>query len=96
MQLGIFVVYAFDGPRATRIAISTVIGVSIMVPIIAALLHMQMELIGNTRIASIPIPSLRINTASVVATFVDLIFLAIAWEYLGKPNLNLKLWSRAF
>ena len=27
---------------------------------------------------------------------VILIFLAMAWEYLGKPNLNLKLWLRAF
>ncbi len=96
LLLGIFVVYAFDGPRATRIAISTVIGVSIMVPIVAALLHMQMALIGGAETSYIPMPSLRINTASVVATFIDLIFLAIAWEYLGKPNLNLKLWSRAF
>jgi hypothetical protein len=26
----------------------------------------------------------------------DLIFLAIAWEYLGKPKLGIKLWMRAF
>ena len=96
LLLGIFVVYAFDGPRATRIAISTVIGVSIMVPAIAALLHIQVGMIGSSRIAYIPMPSLRINTASVVTTFIDLVFLAIAWEYLGKPNFNLKLWSRAF
>ena len=28
--------------------------------------------------------------------FIDLVFLAMAWEYFGKPNLNLKLWLRAF
>ncbi len=96
LLLGVFVVYAFDGPRATRIAISTVIGVSIMVPLIAAGLHLQMDLIGSSRIGHVPLPSLRINIASVVATLIDLVFLAVAWEYLGKPDLNLKLWLRAF
>lgn len=94
--LSIFVVYVFDGPRATRIAISTVIGVSILVPVIAAFLHLQMNMIGSSRISYVPLPSLRINAASVAATLIDLVFLAMAWEYLGKPNLNLRLWSRAF
>src|SRR5262245_37236255 len=35
LLLGVFVVYVFDGPRATRVAISTIAGVSIMVPLIA-------------------------------------------------------------
>lgn len=96
LLLGVFVVYVFDGPQATRIAISTIVGVSAMVPIVAAALHMQMDLIGSARISYIPLPSMRINTASVVATLIDLVFLAIAWEFLGKPNLNIKLWLRAF
>jgi uncharacterized PurR-regulated membrane protein YhhQ (DUF165 family) len=96
LLLGIFVVYVFDGPKATQIAISTVAGVSIMVPVIAAALHRQMALIGNARPALVPLPSLRINSASVAATLVDLLFLAMAWEFLGKPPLNLTLWLRAF
>ncbi len=96
LLLGVFVVYVFDGPRATRIAISTVAGVSIMMPLVAVALHYQTRLVEAAGIAYIPLPSLRINAASVVATLVDLIFLAVAWEYLGKPNLNLKLWIRAF
>lgn len=96
LLLGVFVVYVFDGPRATRIAISTVAGVSIMVPLIAVALHYQMQLVGSASIASVPLPSLRTNTASVVTTLVDLVFLAMAWEYFGKPALNLKLWLRAF
>ena len=96
LLLGVFVVYVFDGPHATRIAISTIVGVSAMVPIVAAVLHIQMNLIGSSRIAYIPLPSFRINTASVMATLIDLVFLAVAWEYLGKPRLNLKLWLRAF
>ncbi|RJP88874.1 MAG: hypothetical protein C4518_10675 [Desulfobacteraceae bacterium] len=96
LLLGVFVVYVFDGPKATRIAISTIIGVSAMVPLVAATLHMQMDLIGKAPIPYVPVPSFRINSASVAATLVDLVFLAMAWEYLGKPNLNLKLWIRAF
>ena len=96
LLLGVFVVYVFDGPRATRIAISTILGVSIMVPVIAAALHFQTGLIGNTPLEYVPMPSLRINVASVLTTLIDLIFLAIAWEYLGKPSLDLNLWLRAF
>ncbi|MCK5836510.1 MAG: hypothetical protein KAH09_04535 [Desulfobacula sp.] len=96
LLLSVFVVYVFDGPRDTRIAISTVVGVSAIVPIIAAVLHIQMDLIGNARIAYVPLPSLRINLSSIFAALVDLVFLAMTWEFLGKPNLNLKLWSRAF
>lgn len=96
LLLGVFVVYVFDGPRSTRIAISTVVGVSIMVPLIAATLHFQAGLVPNGSIAHVPLPSLRINTASVLATIIDLVFLAIAWEYLGKPALGMRLWMRAF
>lgn len=96
LLLGVFVVYVFDGPRATRIAISTVIGVSVMVPVIALVLHFQMKISGHTPLGYIPIPSFRINAASVIATLMDLIFLAICWEYLGKDKLRLNLWFRSF
>lgn len=96
LLLGVFVVYVFDGPRATRIAISTVAGISIIVPVIALILHAQIRLSDSPPIGHVPIPSLRINTASVLATVADLIFLAISWEFLGKPRINLPLWLRSF
>jgi uncharacterized PurR-regulated membrane protein YhhQ (DUF165 family) len=96
LLLGVFVVYVFDGPRATRIAISTIAGVSIMVPVVAVILHFQAQLAGHGALDYVPIPSLRINTASVLTTIADLIFLAIAWEFLGKPGFYLPLWARAF
>jgi len=96
LLLGVFVVYVFDGPRATRIAITTVAGISIMVPVIAAVLHLQANLISGIPLSHVPMPSLRINTASVVATLIDLVFLAVAWEYFGKPALGMQLWLRAF
>ena len=45
---------------------------------------------------AVPLPSLRINTASVVATLLDLIFLAMAWEFLGQPRLRIDLWFRTW
>jgi len=96
LLLGVFVVYVFDGPRATRIAISTVAGVSIMVPLIALVLHLQMKISGHPLLSYIPVPDLRINASSVFATVLDLVFLAIAWEYLGKPKLEIRLCLRAF
>ena len=96
LLLGIFVVYVFDGPHATRIAISTVAGVSIIAPLMALALQFQITFIGNMPTSYIPTPSLRINLASVITTIIDLVFLAMAWEYLGKPVLKMKLWMRAF
>ncbi len=96
LLLGTFVVYVFDGPYATRIAISTVVGVSAITPAIAALLRLQIELVGNGAVSNIPLPSLRINAASVATTLVDMVFLAMAWEFLGKRNLHFRLWIRAF
>jgi hypothetical protein len=96
LLLGVFVVYVFDGPRATRIAISTIIGVSIMVPIVTMILHWQIHLAGPTQATYFPPQSVRIYTASILAAFADLIFLAMAWEFLGKPEFRVKLWVRAF
>lgn len=96
LLLSVFVVYVFDGPRATRIAISTIAGVSVMVPIIAMVLQLQLKLSNAPAIAHVPDPSLRINLASVFTTVADLIFLAMAWEFLGKPRLQMSLWLRSF
>ncbi|MHB1349515.1 MAG: hypothetical protein ACYCYR_06550 [Desulfobulbaceae bacterium] len=96
LLLGVFVIYVFDGPRATRIAISTIVGVSAMVPLIAVALHYQTRIVGEPSLAYVPLPSLRINVASIAATVMDLVFLAIAWEFFGKPNLRIQLWLRAF
>lgn len=96
LLLGIFVVYVFDGPYQTRIAISTIVIVSAMVPIIAATLHLQMNLLESENLSSIPLPSLRINIASIVTTMLDFVFLAISWEFLGKRKLKLSLWSRSY
>lgn len=96
LLLGVFVVYVFDGPRATRIAISTVIGVSIMVPVVTMILHWQIKMAGPEQANFFPPQSLRVYTASILTALADLVFLAVAWEFLGKPQFKVKLWLRAF
>lgn len=97
LLLGVFVVYVFDGPRATRIAILTIIGLGVMVPLVTAALHFQIRISDHVdEAAYFPPQSLRIYTASILAAFADLIFLAMAWEFLGKPRLKMPLWLRSF
>ena len=94
--LGVFIVYVFDGPEVTRRVIVMVIGVSILVPLVLASLDYQMNVLGFGGSDMIPVPKFRINTASVVATFLDLVFLAVAWEFLGKPKFRMPLWLRSY
>ena len=97
LLLAVFVVYVFDGPRATRIAISTIIGVSIMVPLVTMVLHWQIKHSGGAdQIDYFPPQAIRIYVASIVAALADLIFLAISWEFLGTPKFHLRLSVRAF
>ncbi len=96
LLLGVFVLYVFDGPKSTRVAIATVAGISALTPIVASVLHVQMGFTVQGVLASVPTPSLRINTASVLTTIVDLVFLAIAWEFLGKINPEKNTWLRAY
>ena len=96
LLLGVFVVYVFDGPRATRVTILTIAGVSAMMPLIAVVIHMQTAITGSAPIGYIPLPSLRINAASVAATVADLFFLAIAWELLGRSKFQGWTWLRSF
>lgn len=96
LLLGVFVIYVFDGPKVTRVMILTIVGVSAIVPLIAMFLHMQNALINDVPLQDVPVPNLRINTASIFTTLVDLIFLAITWEFLGKTYLNIRLGMRTF
>ncbi|WP_051272130.1 sensor domain-containing diguanylate cyclase [Fundidesulfovibrio putealis] len=96
LLLGVFVVYVFDGPRATRVAILTIVGVSALVPLVSVVLHLQMHLSSTTPLSYVPIPSLRINIASVLTTLADLLFLAISWEYLHGRLRSVPLLAKAF
>ena len=86
LLLGVLVVYVFDGPQATQRAIFIIIGASVLTPIAAAAVHTQAHLGGLADQAGVPVPSLRINTASVITSLVDFIFLAITWESFNRTR----------
>ncbi|WP_335334113.1 hypothetical protein [Kiritimatiella glycovorans] len=96
LLLGVFVVYAFDGPPATRLAILTVAGVSALTPLVAAVIHFQFQFSDPSALAAVPVPSLRINSASVLTTIADLLFLAMIWEVFGRAGMKMRLWLRTY
>jgi uncharacterized PurR-regulated membrane protein YhhQ (DUF165 family) len=96
LLFGVFVVYVFDGPRATRVAIAAVVGLSVLVPLVAFVVRARTHLCGFDPLGLVPAPSLRNNVASVVAAVADLLFLAVSWEYLGKSRVGAHLWLRTF
>lgn len=94
--LSAFVVYVFDGPAPSRLAILVILTISTMMPLIAQGIHAQAAFFPPHTLQFIPQPSLRINFASVCTTLADLFFLAIAWEILGRPFLRIPLWLRTY
>lgn len=95
LMLGAFVVYVFDGPRILKMVIFTIIGLCIVIPLATLALHWQAQ--GSGVVANhLPPQSLRIYSSSVFATFMDFIFLAVAWEFLGKPQFRIRRWLRTF
>jgi hypothetical protein len=96
LLLGVFVVYVVQGPQPTRLVMTMVVVISIMMPAIAYILHAQHLLSDGHPLAVIPSPSLRINSASVFTTLLDLVFLAVVWEFLGQPRFRVRLWMRTY
>jgi len=96
LMLGVFVIYAFEGPRITQALIFAVSSVLVVMPVTALLLHGQNNLLGHAPLAFIPMPDWRINLASVTTTLLDLAFLCVVWEFLGTPALRIKLHVRTF
>ncbi len=96
LLLGVFVVYVLDGPQQTRRSIFTIARVSILMPIVVGIVHTQLVISGVSPTGLIPSPAIRSNIVSVVTIIADLVFLAIAWELSGKPDLRLKMWLRVF
>ncbi|MEJ2480209.1 MAG: diguanylate cyclase [Acidihalobacter sp.] len=96
LLLAVFVIYVFDGPKAARTAISTIVGISVLVPLFAMALHLQMLLSSTTPLGQVPVPSLRINAASVLTTLADMVFLAVAWEYMHHRFQRVPMVVRTF
>ncbi len=96
LLLGVFVIYVFEGPRATRHLILTILLVSALVPCVAWILHIQNALLPGSPLMDVPHPSLRINIASVLTTLANLIVLAIIWEAFGGTRRKVHLMLRTF
>ena len=96
LLLGVFVVYVFDGPRATRVSILMMIGVQALVAVISLVLNLQLRLSNTIPLVLMPVPSLRVNLASVLTNLTDMLFLGVCWEYLHGKLGAVPLAARAF
>lgn len=94
LLVAVFLVYVFDGPGAARISIAVIAGLSIITPVTSAVLHSHINSVEIPNALAIPVPDLRINSASVVATILDMIFLGVMWEFLGRKLFRIPLWVR--
>ena len=92
--LGVFVLYVFDGPPAARTAILVVVGASALTVLVEACLHLLPPWGAAPGMVFFPWPDPRINGASILATLVDLFFLAMAWEFLNQERGRLPLGLR--
>ncbi len=92
LLMGAFVVYVFDGPGPMRVTILTVVGVSLLTALTLATVQWQ----GLTQRTPLPTPTLRGNVASVVTMVADLLFLAMAWEFLGRARRRVRMGVRAY
>jgi diguanylate cyclase (GGDEF)-like protein len=96
LLLGVFVVYVFDGPRAARVAILTVVGVQVLVGVISLVMNLLLRLSSTVPQTMMPIPSLRVNLASVLTNLADMLFLAVCWEYLHGKLSAIPLAAKVF
>lgn len=81
LMLGIFFLYLFEGPRATRLALYIILGTSILYISIVGLLSFQVD--TSNWIFLTP-KRLTYYFWSLSAIIVDVFFITIFWEVLGK------------
>lgn len=91
--MGVFITYVFEGVRAARTTILTMIGVGAATLVTTYLLRVQA---GPAGAALIPIPSLRTNAAGIASTLCAFIFLGVAWQFLHNKWGNRFLPIQAF
>lgn len=96
LLLGAFVSYTFDGPRAGRVSIGIILGGTALFAAVAAILRHHGTIIDPASPPLFPAFEFRTFAASVIATFSDLIFLAVCWEFLNRFRSRIPLLGRVF
>ncbi|MBN2082392.1 response regulator [bacterium] len=94
--LGAFIVYVIDGPAVGRMAIAVVVIMSTILHVVQAVVGYHFNLVDPLTEPVLYQPSLRMFLASMFALLVDLAFLGIAWEYMGRIQRWIGLGGRVF
>ncbi|PTQ89976.1 diguanylate cyclase [Agitococcus lubricus] len=92
--LAVFVIYVFEGPRVFRAVMTHLF---ILMIITTLILHsLSWQLPEQAGLSYLPLPTLRLLSAFLASMVIDVIFLAIAWEYFAKPKWPMNLWLNVF
>jgi PAS domain S-box-containing protein len=83
LMLGILFIYLFEGPRATRLAISIIVFVSFFYIGLVFLLNMQAD---TSKWVVLTFDHLKYYFFSISAIVIDVFFITIVWELLEKLN----------
>jgi len=91
--LGVFLLYVADGRRAGRVAIIVVVATGLLYACGALLLHAQLDLPAA---GIFPDSGLRANLASIAASLLDLVLLAVVWEVGQRSSRQVPLVLKVF
>ncbi len=93
---GIFVLYLFDGPTPARTAMGAFVGVTLVMPLVSMLINAHVALGDAGSMAMFPDFEPRMMAASVSATLVNFVVMAISWEALARNRHVVPLPLRVF
>jgi len=96
LLVGVFLAYIFDGPGAARVSIAVIAALSAVTPVTLMVLQGHIDPVNSHGALTLPVPDLRINVSSVITTILDMIFLGVMWEFLGRKHFRIPLWIRTF
>ena len=91
--LGVFLLYVADGRRAGRVAIIVVVTTGLLYAGGALLLHAQLD---RQAAGIFPDSGLRANLASIAASVLDLVLLAVVWEVGQRSSRHVPLVLKVF
>lgn len=81
---GVFLLYIFDGVKATQLGIYTVLLVSVLVPALAYLFRYQIEAVDPAAAARMVMAPADAYVVSTAAMLFDFLIVAVLWEFFNR------------
>lgn len=93
---GIFLLYVFDGVKATQLGIYAVLLVSVLVPAAAYLFRLQLGALDGAAAARITVGPPHAYVVSTAAMLFDFLCVAVLWEFFNRYAHRVPMFLRVF